>query len=126
MMQSRYRHLRIGLVGLGLEAYWSQFAGLEERLKGYVGEVEKKILTDSRVVVNLGLVDTPEKAVEAAHTCPARRHCNPACLRNHLCTFRNHLAADQAGKGAGGIAESAACMLPSTTNGSMRWKAEPR
>ena len=67
MMRSRYRHLRIGLVGLGLEAYWSQFAGLEERLKGYVDEVETQIASDSRVVVNLGLVDTPEKAVEAAH-----------------------------------------------------------
>jgi L-arabinose isomerase len=70
MMQSRYRHLRIGLVGLGLglEAYWSQFSGLENRLKGYVDEVEKKIATDSRTVVDLGLVDTPERAIEAAHT----------------------------------------------------------
>jgi L-arabinose isomerase len=67
MMQSKYRNLRIGLVGLGLEAYWSQFAGLEERLKGYVGEVETKISSDTRTVVNLGLVDTPEKAIEAAH-----------------------------------------------------------
>ena len=66
-MQSRYRHLRIGLVGLGLDAYWEQFDGLEERLKGYVNEVEKKIAGDSRTVVNLGLVDTPEKGLEAAH-----------------------------------------------------------
>jgi L-arabinose isomerase len=70
-MQSRYRHLRIGLAGLGLEAYWSQFAGLEERLNGYLGEVQKMISSDSRTVVNLGLVDTPEKALEAGHT--ARR-----------------------------------------------------
>ena len=41
-MQSKYRHLRIGLVGLGLEAYWSQFAGLEERLKGYLNEVDEE------------------------------------------------------------------------------------
>jgi L-arabinose isomerase len=66
-MQSRYRHLRIGLAGLGLEAYWSQFAGLEERLKGYLNEVQKKISGDSRTVVNLGLVDTPERALEAGH-----------------------------------------------------------
>src|ERR1700722_20373392 len=66
-MQSKYRHLRIGLVGLGLEAYWSQFDGLEERLKGYLDEVINKIASDSRAVVNLGLVDTPEKALEAAH-----------------------------------------------------------
>jgi L-arabinose isomerase len=66
-MQSKYRHLRIGLVGLGLEAYWSQFDGLEERLKGYLDVVVNKIRSDSRTVVNLGLVDTPEKALEAAH-----------------------------------------------------------
>jgi L-arabinose isomerase len=70
-MQSRYRHLRIGLAGLGLEAYWSQFAGLEERLKGYLNQVQKKISSDSRTVVNFGLVDTPEKALEAGHV--ARR-----------------------------------------------------
>jgi L-arabinose isomerase len=68
-MQSRYRHLRIGLAGLGLEAYWSQFAGLEERLKGYLNQVDKKIAGDSRAVVNLGLVDTPQKALEAGHIC---------------------------------------------------------
>ena len=68
-MQSKYRHVRIGLAGLGLEAYWTQFAGLQERLKGYLNEVDKKIAGDSRAVVNLGLVDTPEKALEAGHIC---------------------------------------------------------
>jgi L-arabinose isomerase len=68
-MQSEYRHLRIGLAGLGLEAYWSQFAGLEERLKGYLNQVDKKIAGDSRAVVSLGLVDTPQKALEAGHIC---------------------------------------------------------
>ncbi len=27
--------LRVGLFGIGLDTYWPQFAGLEERLKGY-------------------------------------------------------------------------------------------
>lgn len=63
------RKLRIGLLGIGLEAYWSQFAGLEKRLIGYVGEVEQKIASPSRTVVNFGLVDTPEKAIETAHGC---------------------------------------------------------
>jgi L-arabinose isomerase len=67
LMQSQYRHLRIGLAGLGLEAYWSQFTGLEERLKGYLDQVQNKIATDSRAVVNLGLIDTPQKSLEAAH-----------------------------------------------------------
>ena len=67
LMQSQYRHLRIGLAGLGLEAYWSQFTGLEERLKGYLDQVQNKIATASRAVVNLGLIDTPAKSLEAAH-----------------------------------------------------------
>jgi L-arabinose isomerase len=66
-MQSRYRQLRVGLVGLGLKAYWSQFEGLEQRLIGNLGEVEKNISSAFRTIVNLGLVDTPEKSLEAAH-----------------------------------------------------------
>src|ERR1700761_3148353 len=66
-MQSKYRNLRIGLAGLGLDAYWSQFAGLEARLRGYVDEVQNKIATGSCSVVNLGLIDTPEKSLDAAH-----------------------------------------------------------
>ena len=29
------RRARVGVFGIGLEAYWEQFDGLEERLKGY-------------------------------------------------------------------------------------------
>jgi len=68
-MQSKYRQLRVGLVGLGLEAYWSQFEGLEQRLIGYLGEVEQMISAEARDVVNLGLVDTSEKALDAGHRC---------------------------------------------------------
>ncbi|MBB5059257.1 L-arabinose isomerase [Granulicella aggregans] len=68
-MRTEYRQLRVGLAGIGLEAYWSQFAGLEQRLVGYVGEVEQLISTTSRIIVNLGLVDSPEKALEASHRC---------------------------------------------------------
>ena len=28
--------LRVGLCGIGLDAYWDQFAGLKARLEGYV------------------------------------------------------------------------------------------
>ena len=31
--------LRVGLCGLGLEAYWPQFAGLKARLEGYLNRV---------------------------------------------------------------------------------------
>jgi len=61
--------LRIGLIGLGLEAYWSQFDGLRERLEGYLTVVEQRVASDARAVVNFGLVDTPRKAVQTGHDC---------------------------------------------------------
>ncbi|MGC2398409.1 MAG: arabinose isomerase [Acidobacteriaceae bacterium] len=67
-MQSKYLHLRVGLVGLGLQSYWSQFTGLEARLRGYLRELEDSI-AGSAQVINLGLVDAPEKALEAGHAC---------------------------------------------------------
>ena len=66
-MRSKYRQLRVGLAGLGLQAYWDQFRGLEERLLVYLGEVEAKLACSSRVIVNLGLVDSPEKAIDGGH-----------------------------------------------------------
>jgi len=68
-VKDSYKHLRIGLVGFGLEAYWPQFAGLEARLLGYLSEVERKIEGPARTVFNLGLVDSPEKALDAGHAC---------------------------------------------------------
>ncbi len=60
-------NLRIGLFGIGLEAYWPQFSGLEQRLKGYIGQVEAKLARPCVDVVNLGMIDTPEKAMAAGH-----------------------------------------------------------
>ena len=68
-MNSTYKHLRVGLIGLGLDAYWDQFEGLEGRLQGYLAEVEKKLAAPSRLLFNLGLIDTPQKALEAGHSC---------------------------------------------------------
>jgi L-arabinose isomerase len=59
--------LKIGLFGIGLDAYWPQFPGLEDRLKGYGHEVARKLGKAGGQVVNLGLIDTPEKAVAAGH-----------------------------------------------------------
>jgi len=59
--------LKIGLFGIGLDAYWPQFAGLEARLKAYVGKVAKRLRRPGVEAVNLGLVDTPEKALAAGH-----------------------------------------------------------
>ena len=68
-MNELYGTVRVGLIGLGLEAYWSQFEGLQARLMGYLAAVEQKIGGGRRRVLNLGLVDTPAKALEAGHAC---------------------------------------------------------
>ena len=60
--------LRVGLCGIGLEAYWSQFSGLKVKLEGYVDEVAARIGRPGLHLVNLGLVDTPIAARDAAHT----------------------------------------------------------
>jgi L-arabinose isomerase len=57
--------LKIGLFGIGLDAYWEQFAGLKERLEGYLRTVEEKLSAIHPYIVNAGLVDTPDKAFEA-------------------------------------------------------------
>jgi len=62
-----YAEPKIGLFGIGLDAYWPQFPGLEERLKGYAGHVARKLEGVGAQVVNLGLIDTPEKALAAGH-----------------------------------------------------------
>ena len=59
--------LRIGLFGIGLDAYWPQFAGLKERLEDYVALVARKLERPGVEIVNLGLVDSPEKAMAAGH-----------------------------------------------------------
>jgi L-arabinose isomerase len=63
------RSLRVGLCGIGLDAYWSQFAGLEKRLKGYVAQVASRLTHPGVEVVNLGLIDTPARSLEAGHQC---------------------------------------------------------
>jgi L-arabinose isomerase len=59
--------LRVGLFGIGLAAYWTQFSGLEDRLKGYVGTVEERLHGPAREVINFGLVDSPERASAVGH-----------------------------------------------------------
>src|SRR3569833_730335 len=61
--------LRIGLCGIGLEAYWPQFSGLRERLDGYVRSVAERLERSGARVEMLGLVDTPQKGREAGRAC---------------------------------------------------------
>ena len=59
--------LKIGLFAIGLDAYWEQFAGLKERLESYISIVSNKIKDYNVEVVNLGLIDNAQKAMEAGH-----------------------------------------------------------
>jgi L-arabinose isomerase len=60
--------LKIGLFGIGLDVYWEQFAGLKERLDSYINIVFQKLSVTEVEVINLGLIDTPEKAMNAGHS----------------------------------------------------------
>ncbi len=60
---------RIALCGIGLDAYWSQFAGLRGRLEGYVSTVGAMLEQSGAIVENLGLIDTPQRGRVAGHSC---------------------------------------------------------
>jgi L-arabinose isomerase len=64
---------RIGVFGIGLAAYWPQFAGLHERLERYQREVEARLEAMGLEVVSAGLVDTPQAARSAGATLAASR-----------------------------------------------------
>ena len=78
------RTIKVGLFGIGLDAYWPQFAGLKERLEGYLGVVEQKLARDGVEIVNLGLIDTPEKAFDAGH---AFRQADVDLIFLHVTTY---------------------------------------
>ncbi|HVT98865.1 MAG TPA: hypothetical protein VHE33_15275 [Acidobacteriaceae bacterium] len=63
------RILRAGLCGIGLDAYWPQFAGLREQLEGYLDQVKARLQGFGAQVESLGLVDTPQRSREAGHAC---------------------------------------------------------
>ncbi|KAA5824838.1 arabinose isomerase [Algibacter amylolyticus] len=58
--------IKVGLFGIGLDTYWPQFEGLLERLEGYQKQVADKMESFGAEVVNVGLVDSSEKAREKA------------------------------------------------------------
>jgi L-arabinose isomerase len=76
--------LRVGLFGIGLEAYWPQFEGLKPRLEGYLGQVAAKLGRPGVEVCNLGLIDSPEKAMEAGH---AFRRADVDIIFLHVTTY---------------------------------------
>ncbi|MHB1022897.1 MAG: arabinose isomerase [Acidobacteriaceae bacterium] len=60
------RHL-VGLFSIGLDAYWSQFDGLRDRLEGYNQRISTTLESFGVEVVNLGMIDTSEKAIASGH-----------------------------------------------------------
>jgi L-arabinose isomerase len=76
--------LKIGLFGIGLDAYWPQFAALKERLESYLDRVRRRLEQPGVAVTNLGLIDTPEKAFEAGH---AFRQADVDLIFLHVTTY---------------------------------------
>jgi len=56
---------KIGIFGIGLEAYWAQFPGLRDRLLGYQQEIEQNLRITGCNIVSAGLVDNQPAAQEA-------------------------------------------------------------
>lgn len=72
-MQRAECAVRVGVCGIGLEAYWAQFAGLRERLEGYTRRLAAHLEAGGVQVEDLGLVDSVEKGRRAGDAC--RRGC---------------------------------------------------
>jgi L-arabinose isomerase len=66
-MDKSHDQLKVGLVGVGLDAYWPQFPGLRDTLTGFTERVAKRLERPQVEVINLGLVDSPEKSLSAGH-----------------------------------------------------------
>jgi L-arabinose isomerase len=61
-------YFKVGLFGIGLDTYWEQFEGLKGRLEGYLNQVDEQLRRFHPEVINLGLIDTIDKAFEAGRT----------------------------------------------------------
>ena len=59
--------LHLGIVSIGLDTYWPQFPGLRQRLGEYNARVESKLLREGIKIVNLGLIDSPQRSLDAGH-----------------------------------------------------------
>jgi len=93
------KKIKIGLYGIGLDTYWSQFEGLYERLQGYQQQIAKRMSAKHGTieVINTGIVDNPQKArevgtflakqnVDVIFCCPGSR-C--ACYRLKFTTIES-------------------------------------
>ncbi|MDR0393600.1 MAG: L-fucose/L-arabinose isomerase family protein [Tannerella sp.] len=58
--------MKVGLFGIGLDTYWPQFEGLLPRLEGYRRQIGMRMEEMGVTVVDAGMVDNPDKAMQAA------------------------------------------------------------
>jgi len=66
MIESCAQSPTVGLFGIGLDTYWPQFPGLKERLAGYLTQTRTLLEKAGATVIDAGLVDTVQKARDAA------------------------------------------------------------
>lgn len=58
--------MKTGLFSIGLDTYWPQFDGLLDNLTGYHKHISGKLQDMGASLVDAGMIDTPEKAQDAA------------------------------------------------------------
>lgn len=58
--------INIGLIGVGLDTYWNQFAGLKNRLETYQQEIADNMAKFNATVINVGITDNQQKSIEMA------------------------------------------------------------
>jgi L-arabinose isomerase len=58
--------IKIGLFGIGLDTYWSQFDGLLDKLLSYHLMIKEKLVHSNTEIIDAGMVDNPDKAIAAA------------------------------------------------------------
>ena len=73
MSETEHEITRIGLFGIGLDTYWPQFPGLLGRLESYQALIRQRLAGPSVQVVDVGLVDTVDKAGAAARLFASER-----------------------------------------------------
>ena len=71
--------VKVGVFGIGLDTYWPQFAGLRDRLTGYLARVENRLRALGAEIVCEGLVDSVKKAVRPAAVFGAKRWISSSC-----------------------------------------------
>lgn len=54
--------LNVALFGIGLDTYWPQFSGLEQRLTSYLQHIDQRLTKLNATVINGGLIDSVAKA----------------------------------------------------------------